>query len=93
MKAGACRYSISVGYEHTSSCHPLLPYKPSTQAHTCRYSHLTNQQHQSQVRLMYAIPVHASAHAPSLLLLTRLLTNMRRIVMNWGMLYVMITKC
>jgi len=42
---------------------------------------------------MYAIPVHASAHAPSLLLLTRLLTNMRLIVVNWGMLYVMISEC
>ena len=42
---------------------------------------------------MYAIPAHASAHAPSLLLLTRLLTNMRLIVVNWGMLYVMISEC
>ena len=42
---------------------------------------------------MYAIPVQPSAHAPSLLLLTRLLTIMRRIVMNWGMLYVMISEC
>ena len=42
---------------------------------------------------MYAIPVHASAHAPILLLLTRLLTIMRRIVMNWPMLYVMISEC
>ena len=42
---------------------------------------------------MYAIPVYALAHAPSLLLLTRLLTIMRRIVMNWGMLYLMISEC
>ncbi len=30
---------------------------------------------------------------PVLLLLTRLLTIMRRIVVNWGMLYVMISEC
>ena len=67
--------------------------KPSTQAYTGCYSHLTNPQHQSQVRLMYAIPVQPSAHALSLLLLTRLLTIMRRIVMNWAMLYVIISEC
>ena len=92
MKAGPCGYNIRNGYRHTSSCYPLLPYKPSTQAHTCRYSNLTNPQHQSQVRLVYAIPVHASAHAPILLLLTRLLTRILLIVVNWPMLYVMIAE-
>ena len=41
---------------------------------------------------MYGIPVHALAHAPSLLLLTRLLTIMRLIVVNCAMLYVTVTE-
>ena len=34
MKAGVCRYNITIGYRHTSSRHPLLLHKPSTQAAT-----------------------------------------------------------
>ena len=43
---------------------------------------------QAYVRYPYGVGV---AHAPPSQLLTRLLTNMRLIVMNWGMLYLMIT--
>jgi len=40
---GSCRHSIRVGYRHTSSRHPLLPPKPSTQAATTTWrSHSTN---------------------------------------------------
>ena len=44
-----------------------------------------------QAHLRY--PSAALGTCPILLLLTRLLTIMRRIVMNWGMLYVMISEC
>jgi hypothetical protein len=53
---------------------------------------VTETKPQSQVWLIYSTRVHPMALAP-LLLLTRLLTIMRRIVMNLGMLYVMISEC
>ena len=42
---------------------------------------------------MYDIPHTPHGTRPPSQLLTRLLTIMRRIVMNWGMLYVMISEC
>ena len=42
---------------------------------------------------MYDIPHTPPWHSPPSQLLTRLLTIMRRIVMNWAMLYVMISEC
>ena len=42
---------------------------------------------------MYDIPHTPHGTRPPSPLLTRLLTIMRRIVMNWAMLYVMISEC
>ena len=42
---------------------------------------------------MYDIPVHPRGTRPPSQLLTRLLTIMRLIVVNWGILYVMISEC
>ena len=92
MKTGSCRYNIRIGYRHTSSRHPLLLHKT---VNTDLYRLLKPLDElivpiSGQAYVRY--PSVALGTCPILLLLTRLLNIMRRIVVNWPMLYVMIAE-